>query len=382
MSDQLALHQPSVRQSDAQPANPYPGPTEACGALPAPGSSDGFPLDLDDLPDGLIAADAHGQIQVFNRAAGRITGIDPHTAVGMPLEQTLPFEDVEGRDWWQLTDPFRGLKIRTGQPEACLMLPNGRDALVTVRYVRQRTSVHHIVIGLRSTQERLRVRQHADLLATVAHELRSPLTSIKGFTATLLAKWERFTDDQRKLLIENVNGDADRVTRLTGELIDVAQIDSGRLRITRQNVDVETLIRAQIDSMIAAGQPTEQFTVTARTPCVAMADPDKLRQALANLLENAARYSNHRIAINITTLSQDASTLAVTIDDDGPGIPQHLLGRVFSRFWRGNRQGGTGLGLHITKGIIEAHGGTITADRSPLGGARFYFTLPTANRHN
>jgi signal transduction histidine kinase len=174
-----------------------------------------------------------------------------------------------------------------------------------------------------------------------------------------------------------VDADADRVTRLIAELLDIARIDSGRLQLARYAVDVEELIRDQIAGMVAAGQPEDRFVVTVNPAPLAFADPDKLRQVLANLLENAVRHGEGQVSIAIEA-TQDGGAVAVTVDDEGPGIPQEMLGRVFTRFWRGNRRGGTGLGLYIVKGIIEAHGGAITVGRADSGGARFRFTVPAA----
>jgi signal transduction histidine kinase len=354
-----------------------PDPAAAAGTTTAVDNT-GAGINYDELPDGVVIADEHGRIIVFNRAAVRITGIDTASVLGNALADALPLEDLEGRSWWRCTDPYGGLAIRTGQPETHLLLPGGRDVLVTARFVREGRTVRRVVVGLRDTSGRaLAERRHADLIATVAHELRSPLTSVKGFTATLLAKWERFTDDQRKLMLETVDADADRVTRLIAELLDIARIDSGRLQLARYAVDVEELIRDQIAGMVAAGQPEDRFVVTVNPAPLAFADPDKLRQVLANLLENAVRHGEGQVSIAIEA-TQDGGAVAVTVDDEGPGIPQEMLGRVFTRFWRGNRRGGTGLGLYIVKGIIEAHGGAITVGRADSGGARFRFTVPAA----
>ena len=353
----------------------------------------------DELPDGLVVADAEHRVRVFNRAAERITGLRAEHALGRPLDLALPLVDLEGRRWWTCTDPYGGLGIRTGQPETRLLLPDGRDVLVTARYVREHGGpVRRVVVGLRDTSARARVeRRHADLIATVAHELRSPLTSVKGFTATLLAKWERFTDDQRKLMLETVDADADRVTRLIAELLDIARIDSGRLQLACYPVDLLELVGDQIAGMNAAGVDVARFDVRSEEQFQVWADPDKLRQVIANLLENAVRHGEGRVTI---ALEQDGPTdrsgpaaphepepprkgegprmVAMTVDDEGPGIPEAMLGRVFTRFWRGNRRGGTGLGLYIVKGIVEAHGGAITVGRAPGGGARFRFTIPAA----
>ena len=344
----------------------------------------------DELADGVVIADGEGRVVVFNRAAQRITRRSAAQSVGRGLDEALPLVDLEGRRWWECTNPYGGLRVRTGQPETRLLLPDGRDVLVTARYVRPERGgpVARVVVGLRDTSARARVeRRHADLIATVAHELRSPLTSVKGFTATLLAKWERFTDDQRKLMLETVDADADRVTRLIAELLDIARIDSGRLKLGCYPVDLTELVADQIAGMTAAGELAERFDVQPVELPPVWADPDKLRQVVANLLENAVRHGEGRVTISFEDVPADEDAerkgegprmIAMTVDDEGPGIPEAMLGRVFTRFWRGNRRGGTGLGLYIVKGIVEAHGGTITVGRAPGGGARFRFTMPAA----
>ncbi len=347
------------------------------------------PVDPDDLPDGLVVADEHGRVVCFNAAAARLTRTAPSAALGRPLAEALPLQDLDGRRWWHLTDPYRGLAIRRGQPERNLLLPGGLEVLVAARYVRQRPRgpVSRVVVTLRGTESRRRAdRSHVELIATVAHELRSPLTSVKGFTATLLAKWERFTEDQKKLMLETVDADANRVTRLIAELLDISRIDTGRLEVRRQPVDIGAAVRHRVDAMIAAGTGADRFRVTRSGDLpVLWADPDKMQQVLGNLLENAVRHGAGTVTIDLAPAilpgvrgKPDTEGTAVTVSDEGPGIPEESMGRVFTRFWRGNRRGGTGLGLYIVKGIIEAHGGLITVGRADSGGARFRFVLPVA----
>ncbi|MET9802146.1 ATP-binding protein [Streptomyces sp. NPDC006368] len=338
--------------------------------------------DPDDLPDGLVVADEHGTVVCFNTAAVRITAVPRDQALGRPLEEALPLEDLKGRRWWALTDPYGGLAIRVGQPERNLLLPGGREVLVAARYVREHPTgpVRKVVVTLRGTEARRRTeRSHAELIATVAHELRSPLTSVKGFTATLLAKWERFTDDQKRLMLETVDADANRVTRLIAELLDISRIDSGRLEVRRQPVDIAAAVGRHIQAHTARGQSPDRFFLRVRSPLPDLwADPDKIDQILGNLLENAVRHGEGTVTIEVapTGATDDEKGTAVTVSDEGPGIPEESMGRVFTRFWRGSKRGGTGLGLYIVKGIVEAHGGTITVGRGPAGGAQFRFTLP------
>ncbi|MFB7665381.1 ATP-binding protein [Kitasatospora sp. NPDC056138] len=358
----------------------------------------GSQVNPDDLPDGLVIADAAGEVVCFNRAAARLTGI--RAALGTPLEQALPLEDLDGRRWWQLTDPYGGLAIRTGQPERNLLLPGGREVLVSARYVRDRPCgpVRQVVVALRGTEARRRTeRSHAELIATVAHELRSPLTSVKGFTATLLAKWERFTDGQKRVMLETVDADADRVTRLIAELLDISRIDAGRLEVRKQVVDLAAAVRRHVDGKVAAGIPADRFDIRIAGPLTQLwADPDKIDQVLANLLENAVRHGEGTVTIEVAPAKELVEAAgwerpgtppralegrviegtAVTVSDEGTGIPEESMPRVFTRFWRGSKRGGTGLGLYIVKGIVEAHGGTIRISRAPGGGARFRFILP------
>ena len=393
-----------VRTSEGTERAARPTRTEACLTETATepelfSAETGLPYAVapDDLPDGLVIADPTGRVICFNAAAARITDQRPASVLGRPIERVLPLEDMEGRRWWQVTDPYGGLATRTRQPERNLLLPGGREVLVSASYVRDYPTgpVRRLVVAIRGTEARRRSeRCQAELIATVAHELRSPLTSVKGFTATLLAKWERFTDDQKRLMLETVDADANRVTRLIAELLDISRIDSGRLEVRKQPVDMAATIQRHVDAHLAAGVPAERFRTRIRTPLPALwADPDKIDQVLGNLLENAVRHGEGPVSIEVTPAVLDSRPpggrrdrrgaapatqegTTVTVSDQGPGIPEESLSRVFTRFWRGSKRGGTGLGLYIVKGIVEAHGGTITVDRSPAGGAEFRFTLP------
>jgi hypothetical protein len=268
------------------------------------------------------------------------------------------------------------------QPERRLLLVTEHaeyELLATARYVRSGGAVQRVVVSLRGTESRERLeRSRADLVSTVAHELRSPLTSVKGFTATLLAKWDRFSDEQKLLMLATVNADADRVTRLLSELLDVSRIDAGRLELRLQVVDVPTAVRRVVAGSVAAGEEEDRFRVFADEPLPEMwLDPDKLDQVLHNLVENALRHGDGTVTVRVEPIATPEPGAVVTVADEGDGIPEETVARVFTKFWRGGaRRGGTGLGLFIAKGIVEAHGGTIAAGRSEAGGAEFRFTLP------
>ncbi|HEY5357340.1 MAG TPA: PAS domain-containing sensor histidine kinase [Streptosporangiaceae bacterium] len=346
----------------------------------------------DDIPDGLVIADHRGLVAVFNRAASRLTGISPDQALGRDVRQVLPLQDSDQRCWWTATQPYAGLATRSRHPERCLYLPDGTELLVSVGYVRsprglgpregwhrEPGAVRRIMITLRGTEQRTRLdRSRADLVSTVAHELRSPLTSVKGFTATLLAKWTRFTDDQKLVMLETVNADADRVTRLITELLDVSRIESGRIEVHRELVDIPARVRKVISGRVAAGDAEDRFRVQVADGLPeTWLDVDKVDQILVNLIENAVRHGAGTVTTVVgPTVVAGVPGVAVSVRDHGPGIAPELASRVFRQFWRAKRRGGAGLGLFIVKGLVEAHGGAIAVHQAPGGGAEFRFTMP------
>ena len=349
-------------------------------------------LSADELPDGLVVADQCGRIIIFNLAAERLTGIRADQVLGTELPAALPLADTEGRCWWQQSRPYDGLSIRTRHPERSLYLTDGTELLVTIGYLRDprgsgpRTgwqydpgAVRRLTITLRSAEQRARLeRTRADLVSTVAHELRSPLTSVKGFTATLLAKWPRFTDDQKRTMLETVNADADRVTRLITELLDVSRIEAGRLHLHRELVDIAARTAKLVAGRVAAGESESRFRIEAVDGLPeTWLDADKVDQILANLIENAVRHGAGTVTTVIeSALVQGGPGVAVSVRDQGPGIAPEFAPRVFRQFWRAKRRGGAGLGLFIVKGLVEAHGGSITVAQAPGGGAEFRFTMP------
>jgi len=368
--------------AEAMPGTPAPGPE-------APGVGLGGMVCADELPDGLVIADHTGRIIVFNRAAARLTGILATSALGRDIRQVLPLRDGDDRCWWTQTQPYQGMYTRTRHPEHSLYLPDGTELLVSMGYVRDWIEdgdrrrrpgpVRRLTLTLRGTRQRARAeRSRADLVSTVAHELRSPLTSVKGFTATLLAKWPKFTDDQKLVMLETVNADADRVTRLITELLDVSRIESGRIEVHRELVNIPEQAKKVIAGRVAAGDAEDRFRLeVADALPETWLDADKVFQILGNLIENAVRHGAGTVTIMVEPARTDeAPGVAVSVRDQGQGIAPELAPRVFRQFWRVKRRGGAGLGLFIVKGLVEAHGGTIAVQQAPGGGAEFRFTMP------
>ncbi len=333
------------------------------------------PLEPDDLPDGVLMADADGQVYVANQMAARLLGVERADLIGSHLTEAMALDDRRGNEWCDCVRPYDGFNLRTMLTEQEWHTVDGRALLVTARLCREEPggAVQQVAVGLRDARVRARLeREHSELVATVAHELRSPLTGVKGFTATLLSRWDRFTDSQRRLMLETIDNDADRLSRLIGELLDVARIDLGRLQVRAEPADLEALVRQVLDN-VAAGT-SRRVGLTAERPLPTVwVDVDRLTQVITNLVENALRHGGGTAQV---LLRGEDDGVQLIVDDDGPGVPAELRTRVFTRFWTSGGKGGTGLGLYIVAGVVTAHGGQVSIADAPGGGARLLVWLP------
>jgi signal transduction histidine kinase len=173
-------------------------------------------------------------------------------------------------------------------------------------------------------------------------------------------------------MLETVNADADRLARLIAELLDVARIDTGRLQLYPREASAEVLVRRVVDSIEAGTSREISLEVQDGLPDV-FADPDKLTQVVTNLVENAIRHGQGQVRVRLAT--SDIG-VRITVDDEGDGIPVELRRRVFTKFWTTGDSGGSGLGMYIVGGLTRAHGGWVTIDDAPGGGARVMVDWP------
>ena len=339
---------------------------------------------LDALPDGVVVADASGVVTVVNAVAGQLLGIDPVSAVGGKLDDVLALQNQDGNAWVQTNRPYDGLATRTGVPEQSWVAPSGAEVLVTARIHRESlvAPISTVAISLRSGRGRARLdRERSDLVATVAHELRSPLTGVKGFVQALLNRWDKLSDEQKKLMLTTVNADADRLSRLIAELLDVARIDTGRLSMHPRPSDTAVLVGRVVDSVSAGTHRQIDLDCADDVPEI-FVDPDKFSQVVTNLIENAVRHGEGRVHVQATRMppGSEFDGVRLVVDDEGDGIPHEIRRRILTKFWKHGSRGGSGLGMYIVNGLVRAHGGLVEIGESPSGGARIEISWPSDDR--
>jgi signal transduction histidine kinase len=305
-------------------------------------------------------------------------GVAGEELVGRSLEDALLLQDQAGRAWFPHNRPYDGLHTRTGVPEQSWTLPDGTEVLVAARIHRTGRSIDQVVVSMRSGRGRARLdRERSDLVATVAHELRSPLTGVKGFVQALLNRWDKLTDEQKKLMLTTVHSDSDRLSRLIAELLDVARIDTGRLSLYPRPSDVEVLVRRVVDSVQESTSRTITLDIEGELPEV-MVDPDKFTQVVTNLIENGVRHGEGTVTVTLSEMPgwADFPGVHMTVDDQGAGIAEEIRQRVFTKFWKHGARGGSGLGMYLVNGLVKAHGGMLDIDDAPGGGARIAIAWP------
>ena len=216
------------------------------------------------------------------------------------------------------------------------------------------------------------------LLNSISHDLRTPLVSVTGVLSSLKEEGAHLSEKARRELLETACGEAERLNRFVGNLLDMTRIEAGAVRLNFEPCDVQDLIGCALAALeLRLGSREVSFKMLPTMPLVPM-DLVLMTQVLVNLLENSLKYSSSGSIIEVVA-STETSWLLLEVADRGPGVPDHDLKRVFDKFYRipiPEGAGGTGLGLSICKGIVEAHGGKISAENRTGGGLRIVIRLP------
>ncbi|KQY24102.1 PAS domain-containing sensor histidine kinase [Cellulomonas sp. Root485] len=347
----------------------------------------------------IIATDATGMVEVFNAGAERLLGYgqgevvgrmrltDFHDKAELEARRTLLFADDSPVDNPQALVDALVAPALAGRPEVRDWTYVARDgARMTVRLAVTRrsesdgTTTGYVVVATDVTSEREAARLQDEFVSLVSHELRTPLTSVLGYLELLTDGTDPLTDEQREYLTV-IERNARRQLRLVGDLLLSAQVDAGRFSIAPHRIDVADIVRASVEAATpvadAAGVRLEASAVA--TPLDG--DPVRLAQAVDNLVSNAIKFTPSGGTVRVGVTPNASAGADVVVADTGIGIPPDELSQLTTRFFRASTATrraipGVGLGLSITKAVVDAHGGSL-AITSALGeGTTFTITLP------
>jgi signal transduction histidine kinase/DNA-binding response OmpR family regulator/HAMP domain-containing protein len=315
---------------------------------------------IESLGDALVVADSEGRVVVANPRAAVLL---PELAPGAPVAQAADLPQLEEALEGEVTVDRDGRTL-----DVTAVRLGGEDSAGVVWTVRDRTE--------RARLERLK----SEFVSTASHELRSPLTSIKGFVE-LLAHRSDLSGQQREYL-DIIMLSTNRVVDLVNDLLDVARVEAGRMEIHRRPTDLADVVGEVTTLMgprIAEKRQSLAVDVPADLPR-ALADPGRVRQILTNLLTNAHLYTPEGGQLGVS-LDASAGWVVMTVSDNGEGMSAEALEQVYERFYRGRDGGGTpgsGLGLSIVKSLVELHGGAIDVESEVGVGTRFTVRLQRA----
>jgi PAS domain S-box-containing protein len=326
---------------------------------------------LANVADGIVAVDRDGRVVAWNAAAEEITGVPAREAIGgTPL-------DVLQRELRSETGGANRLvPIMRGNEEVWLSLSETvmRDPAGAV--------AGRIFAFRDMSAERFAEQMRSEFVSTVSHELRAPLTSIYGFAATLLRSDIEFSESERETFLGYIASEAEQLTRIVDALLNVARLDSGELEVDLRPTDVRAALTEALPANGVAVEPNSHRFVLDLADDVpdVSADPDKLRQVLDQLIDNAVKYSPDGGVVRVEA-RWGTDAVEISVADEGVGIPASRLDRVFDKFFSGGESHpGTGLGLFIAQGLVNAMGGKIWVNSNEGRGSRFTFELPVAQR--
>ena len=328
---------------------------------------------LGSMADGVIMTDANGDIVLANRAAGELFGFKEETAAGKPVIEVVRDHEV---------DEILRLCIKTGKEQATQF-----ESGIARRFLRaiavplrnQGRASGALILLQDLTELRNLQTMRRELVGNISHELRTPIAGIKAMAETLLSG----AIDEKGVardFVTRIESSADRLTQTVAELTQLSRIESGRVELKMESVDLNALIEeavAEINPLAEKQQVTLVKRLAADLPPV-RADRDRIRQTIINIIHNAIKFNRPGGSVNIST-SRDAQSVSTSVADTGIGISKEDLPRIFERFYKADKAragGGSGLGLAIAKHTIQAHGGDIRARSEEGKGSTFTFTLP------
>jgi signal transduction histidine kinase len=329
---------------------------------------------LEHVGDGVFLADSDGTVRLWNRAAEAITQLPAHEVVGRPAAEALP-------GWAQIAErvPIASAPAAASRAETLpLELPAG-ELWLSIAGVGFAGGTVYAFRDL--TEERMLEELRSEFVSTVSHELRTPLAAIYGAAVTLRRADLRLDESQHDNLLGVIANEADRLARTVNDILWASRLDADRLQLSIESCDAKELTRTVVDAARAHLPEGIELTLSFEPELPQVAgDPDKVRQVLANLVDNAIKYSPDGGPVEVA-VSRRHHAVRFSVRDLGLGIPASDQRRIFDKFYRLDPNltrgvGGTGLGLYICRELVRRMDGTIWVESREGEGSRFTFELP------
>jgi PAS domain S-box-containing protein len=344
---------------------------------------------LESITDGVIVLDAplatRGQVVMLNPAAERLFGVRVADMLGRVVPDDLAALELDP-DVLGLLVQVAGLcrfERPTPPQQKRLQVRNQALILTLSQVVSPQGTIMGVLAVFRDVTKEVEVdRMKSEFISTVAHELRTPMTSIKGYTDLILMGSVGEISAMQRQFLTVIKNNADRLSLLVADILDLSRIETGRIQLNRQYVAVRDLIdevATSLQNQISAKAQTLTIVVEDPLPDVKL-DRDRIIQVLTNLLSNANKYTPEGGSITIRAELR-GHTLEIAVQDTGYGITPQDMERLFTRFFRAANPvvqfvSGTGLGLVIARSLVEMHGGRLWADSTVGQGSAFTFTIP------
>ncbi len=340
---------------------------------------------IENSADGVLILDAQCRIQTMNRALAEITGWAPERAFGQPCSRVLALTDAQGRNVCDTACPLEATSPSDRlEVEGDIMRRDGRRTSVSITYSPLYDSEGSLVNIIGSVHDVTRFREAEEMkamfISVISHELKTPVALIKGYANTLRredAHWDSKTVEESLGIIDE---ESDRLDRLINNLLEASRIQAGTLKMEMSDVRIPKLAAKAVERFRVQTTNHElQLDFPPDFPSL-VGDEERLQGVLYNLISNAIKYSPNGGTIRVGgRVGRDH--VEVFVSDQGQGIPSEQQSRLFEPFYRvdsslGRRTQGVGLGLFLSKAIIEGHGGRIWVESAPGKGSVFRFTLP------
>ncbi|HVV57097.1 MAG TPA: ATP-binding protein [Gaiellaceae bacterium] len=329
---------------------------------------------LEALGEGIAVVGVDGRVQVWNRAAEIVTGIRRLDALGRRIDDLFGGWSDVGESV-PVAEPGR-----RPRSTAVPVLVLGRELWLSVVAVESAAGTVYAFRDL--TAERHLDEAKTDFIATISHELRTPMTAVLGAATTLLRDDLPFTEAQRRELLEMIATQATRLGSVTEEVLLASSLDRDEVQIETESVDVEEVIVETVDALAPSVPDSISLELALGRPGPVLGDRDRLQQVLVNLIDNAVKYSPDGGLVLVST-ARTRSSVRVAVADEGIGIAPAEQARVFDKFYRVDSSltrgpGGTGLGLYICRGLVERMGGRLGLRSEAGRGSTFLVDLPAA----